>query len=134
LLRTVVILIEANIVAYVEKNQIQYHPHRNRSRDSLSQYTVYVATTRKSCRAWASSAHPLITSAGSDYLTVLAFFAIVINIDGRYGFFISVTMIILSVCCLIVIKKDWFLQVLGFNLECQFACKNMVLVICTCRP
>jgi len=25
-------------------------------------------------------------------------------------------------------KKDWFLQVLGFNLECQFACKNMVLV------
>jgi len=31
-------------------------------------------------------------------------------------------------------KKDWFLQVLGFNLECQFACKNMVLVICTCRP
>jgi hypothetical protein len=31
-------------------------------------------------------------------------------------------------------KKDWFLQVLGFNLECQFACKNKVLVICTCRP
>ena len=23
--------------------------------------------------------------------------------------------------CLIVIKKDWFLQALGFNLECQFA-------------
>jgi short-subunit dehydrogenase len=22
----------------------------------------------------------------------------------------------------------------GFNLECQFACKNMVLVICICRP
>jgi len=51
LLRTVVILIEANILAYVERNQIQYSPHRNRSRDSLSQYTVYVASTRKSCRA-----------------------------------------------------------------------------------
>jgi hypothetical protein len=28
-------------------------------------------------------------------------------------------MIILSVRCLIVIKKDWFLQALDFNLECQ---------------
>ena len=67
-----VILIEANIVAYVEKNQIQYRPHRNPSQDSLSQYTVYVASTRKSCLAWASNAYLLITSAGSDYLTVLA--------------------------------------------------------------
>jgi hypothetical protein len=76
LLRTVVIPIEANIVVYVEKNQIQYRPHRNRSRNSLSQYTVYGATTRKSCRAWASNARFLITSAGSDYPH---FFAIVIQ-------------------------------------------------------
>jgi len=61
-------------VVYVEKNQIQYRPHRNRSRDSLSQYTVYVASTRKSCRAGDSNAYTLITSAESDYLTV-SFFA-----------------------------------------------------------
>ena len=79
LLRTVVILIEANIVAYVGKNQIQYRPHRNRSRDSLSQYTVSVAYARKSRRTWASNAHLFITSARSDYLTVLTFFAIVIQ-------------------------------------------------------
>src|SRR5215469_2381260 len=42
---------EAKIVEYVENNQIQHRPHRNRSRDSISQYTVYVASTRKSCRA-----------------------------------------------------------------------------------
>ena len=79
MLRTVVILTEANIVAYVGKDQIQYRPHRNRSRDSLSQYTVYVASTRKSCRAWTSNACLLITSAGSDYLTALTFFTIVIQ-------------------------------------------------------
>ena len=64
----------------MEKNQIQYRPDRNRSRDSLSQYTVYA---RKSCGAWASNAHLLITSAGSDCLAVLTFFAIDINIDGH---------------------------------------------------
>ena len=63
----------------MKKNRIQYRPHRNRGRDSLSQFTVYVPTTRKSCRAWASNAHPLITSTQTDYLTVLTFFAIVIQ-------------------------------------------------------
>ena len=84
LLRRVVILIEANIVAYVEKNQIQYRPHRNRSRDSLSQYAVCVAYARKSCWAWTSCTSLLITSAGSDYLTVLTFFAIVLQ-QNQYG-------------------------------------------------
>ena len=62
----------------MEKNQIQYRPHRNRSRDSLSQYTVYAAE-RKSCRAGASNAYLLITSAGSDYLTVLTFLPLLYN-------------------------------------------------------
>ena len=131
MLRTIVILIEANIVAYVEKNQIQYRPHRNRGRDSLSQFTVYVASTRKSCRAWTSNAYLSLTSARTDYLTVLTFF---INIEGWYGFFYfsfdhnTVSLLFNRY------KKDWFLQVPGFNLEFQFACKSMVLVICTCRP
>jgi len=82
LLRTVVILTESNIVAYVGKNQIQYRPHRHRSRDSLSQYTVCVAYARKSCWAWTSSTSFLI--AGSDYLTILTFFAIVLQ-QNQYG-------------------------------------------------
>ena len=126
MLRIVVILIEANIVAYVGKDQIQYRPHRNRSRDSLSKYTVYVATTRKSCRAWTSNAYLSITSARTDYLTVLTFFPLLynkiknkssrwgINREVWYGFFIFIIMIIMSGCCLIVIKRDWFLQVLGY--------------------
>jgi hypothetical protein len=64
-----------------KKNQIQYRLHRNRSRDSLSQYTVYFAYARKSCRVWASNAY-LLTAAGSDYCP--DFFAIVIQ-QNQYG-------------------------------------------------
>jgi hypothetical protein len=115
---TVVILIEANIVVYVEKNQIQYRPHRNRGRDSLSQFTVYVASTRKSCRAWASNAYPLVTSAGSDYLSSLFChcYTTKSKFYMRYDMpFISVTIIILSVCCLIVIKKTGFYKSLALT-------------------
>jgi hypothetical protein len=126
----------------VEKNQIQYHPDRNHSRDSISQYTVYAASTRKSCRAWAGNASLLITSGGSDYLSVLTFLQLLYNrIKYKSSKILRYDMVFYSCCddntvslCLIVIKKDRFLQALGFNLECQFACKNMVLMICTCRP
>ena len=42
-------------------------------------------------------------------------------------FFISVSLLFNRY------ENDWFLQALGFNLECQFACKIMALVIYSCR-